>query len=305
MRTVLTILVVAASVAFGPEARTPPPAARTRVVMLGTGVPFPDPDRFGPATVIVVDSTAYLVDCGVGVVRRWGAAIRANALPLRVYDLRTVFVTHLHSDHTLGYPELILTSWTVERPPRRPLMAYGPVGLVSMTDHILAAYAADIHIRTDSGGELAGVSPPAVVAHEIEPGVVYQDSRVTVTAFLVHHGTWPQAFGYRFQTPDKVIVISGDAGPPSTVPEQCQQCDILIHEGGYVTPSGTQPLGYQESFHTSAVELAAIANISRPRLLILYHQGPLTPEQQAERLQAIRSRYNGAVVMAKDLDVFQ
>jgi ribonuclease BN (tRNA processing enzyme) len=80
--------------------------------MLGTGNPSPNPDRFGPATVVLVDDVPYLVDSGVGVVRRWAAAIRANKLPSRPVDLRTAFITHLHTDHTLGLAELIFTPWT-------------------------------------------------------------------------------------------------------------------------------------------------------------------------------------------------
>jgi ribonuclease BN (tRNA processing enzyme) len=305
VRGTLLVAIAAAAVSFGANLEAQAAShrsSRTRVVMLGTGTPSADPDRFGPATVIIVDSTPYLVDFGVGVVRRWAAALRARVAPLNVWDLKTAFLTHLHSDHTLGFSELIFTSWTLEKGPRRPLEVYGPEGLGAMTGHLLAAYAADIRIRTDSGGELAGSPPPAVRVHEIQPGVIYRDSLVTVTAFLVHHGTWPQAFGYRFQTPDKDIVISGDAGPPSTIPAQCHQCDILIHEGGYVNARMGAFGPYQRSFHTSADELAAIANQSHPKLLVLYHQ---PSGEEAERLNAIRARYRGAVVVAKDLDVFQ
>ena len=97
--------------------KAPVAASRTRVVMLGTGTPTADPDRFGPAVVVLVDSTPYLFDIGVGVVRRWAAALRAGAAPLGPATLRTAFVTHLHSDHTLGYAELIFTSWTVASGP--------------------------------------------------------------------------------------------------------------------------------------------------------------------------------------------
>jgi hypothetical protein len=183
--------------------------------MLGTGNPAADPDRFGPATVIIVDSTAYLVDCGVGVIRRWAAAIRAGATGFHISDLRRVFVTHLHSDHTLCYADLILSSWTLGGSQREPIQVFGPEGIQSMTDHLLAAYAVDIRIRSGVGGELAGAPPPRVKVQEIEAGVVYRDSLVTVTAFAVHPGTFCHAFGYRFQTPDKDIVISGDAAPLS------------------------------------------------------------------------------------------
>ena len=163
--------------------------SRTHVVMLGTGNPNADPDRFGPATAIIVDSSVYLVDAGVGVVRRWAGAIRAHQLHFNVWDMRRLFITHLHSDHTLGYPDLILSSWTLENVQKEPLRVYGPLGTVAMTDRLIAAYTEDIRVRTTEGGERAASAAPKLQVHEIQPGVVYRDSLVTVTAFRVHHGT--------------------------------------------------------------------------------------------------------------------
>jgi ribonuclease BN (tRNA processing enzyme) len=124
-------------------------------VLLGTGTPVPDPDRSGPATAIVVDDSAYLVDFGPGVVRRSKAAVleRHIAAP-EPANLKVAFVTHLHSDHTAGYPDLILTGWTAGR--RTPLEVYGPKGLQSMTEHILQAYRIDIETRTNAEGDQRG-----------------------------------------------------------------------------------------------------------------------------------------------------
>lgn len=277
----------------------PPPPSRTRIVMLGTGNPFPDPDRFGPATAIIVDSTVYLVDAGVGVVRRWAAAIRTHGLHFNVWDMRRLFITHLDSDHTLGYPDLILSSWTIEDVQVEPLRVYGPTGTAAMTHHLLAAYAEDIRVRTSNGGERASSPAPRVQVHEIDPGIVYRDALVTVTAFRVHHGTWKNAFGYRFQTPDKDIVISGDAAPPSAIPAQCKRCDILIHERGISHRAAAGE--YQRQFHTSMEDLLAVAKLSRPTLLVLYHQRP-GPNEEA--LDFLAKGYDGRVVVAKDLDVF-
>ena len=282
--------------------------SRTRVVMLGTGTPAADPDRFGSAVVVLVDSTPYLFDMGVGVVRRWAAALRNGVAPLDPASLRTAFVTHLHSDHTLGYPELILSSWTLERGPHRPLEVYGPKGLQAMTDHILAAYAEDIAVRTQAEGERAGDTPPVVHVHEVGTGTVYRDSLVTITAFNAHHGTWPQSFGYRIQTPDRAIVISGDAGPPSEIPAQCQGCDILLHEGGFRVKADASP--YYLKFHTTTEDLARIATAARPKLLVLYHQppagrpGPTGPDPE-RGYAALRMLYAGAFVVARDLDVYR
>ena len=160
-------------------------APTTQIVLLGTGTPTPDPDRSGPATAIVVNGTPYLIDFGPGVVRRIAAAAQRGVQGLSVVDVKVAFLTHLHSDHTAGFPDLILTPWAVGR--TQPLEVYGPKGLGRMTRHILEAYADDITIRRrdkESRGEIDQAGAFRVNAHEIRPGVVYEDVNVKVTAFL-------------------------------------------------------------------------------------------------------------------------
>jgi ribonuclease BN (tRNA processing enzyme) len=142
------------------------------VVLLGTGNPFPDPDWSGPATEIVVNGSAHLVDFGPGIVRRAEAAVIDKGIKaLEPANLRVAFVTHLHSDHTVGYPNLIFTPWTIGR--KLPLVVYGPKGIKAMTEHILAAYEEDIKVRTASG---VAISPDGykVNVHEISQRVVLQ-----------------------------------------------------------------------------------------------------------------------------------
>ena len=119
----------------------------TQIVLLGTGNPNADPLRSGPAVAIVVNGTPYLIDSGPGVVRRAAAAHQAGIPGLEVSNLKRLFVTHLHSDHTLGYPDLILTPWVLGRD--EPLEVYGPKGIAAMTNHILKAYDEDIRLRID------------------------------------------------------------------------------------------------------------------------------------------------------------
>src|SRR3989441_11689387 len=177
------ILCVAALIAaFGGAG--PRTAGRTQVVLLGTGTPGMDPDRSGPATAIAVDDRAYLIDVGPGVVRR-AAAAAAKVAAVRPENLTTAFVTHLHSDHTVGYPDLIFTPWVIGR--KDTLHVYGPRGLKAMTDHIVRAWKEDIAIRTKG---LEHNSPLTVTAHEIRPGLVFSDDLVRVTAFPVLHGEW-------------------------------------------------------------------------------------------------------------------
>ena len=202
-------------------------ARNTLVVMLGTGTPNPDPERSGPAVAIIAGGKPYLVDCGPGVVRRAEAAFLTGVSALDMPNLTRLFVTHLHSDHTAGYADLILTPWVLER--EEPLEVYGPPGICSMTDHILAAYAEDIDVRIH-GSQPQNESGIQVNAHEIEAGEIYRDENVTVTAFPVVHGDWAHAFGYRFDTTDRAIVISGDTVATDAVVDACSGCDVLVHE---------------------------------------------------------------------------
>src|SRR5215467_11092188 len=137
----------------------------TQVVLLGSGTPYPDPARSGPAVAVVVNGAAYLVDCGPGVVRRAAAAERKGIVALKVTNLKTVFITHLHSDHTLGYPDLIFSPWVLGR--KDPLQAYGPRGLESMTEHIEKAWEKDVDVRTN-GLEHGNTTGYRVQVHEIE-----------------------------------------------------------------------------------------------------------------------------------------
>lgn len=299
---------LALAVAGAPLARGPAgglhaqEASRTRVVVLGSGNPVADPDRAGPAVVVLVDDTPYLFDVGVGVVRRWAAVTRMGIAHVELGSLRTVFVTHLHSDHTLGYADLILTPWTLSRGRIRPLAVYGPPGVREMTDHLLAAYSEDIAVRTGKGGDLEDAQGPVVAVHEIEPGVVYRDSLVEVTAFAVPHGSWRYAFGYRIETPDRVVVLSGDTGPTDVVAEHCDGCDLLFYEGSVLTEASAT--SYYRRFHSTAEEVARAAGLARPKLLVLYHQRPDGPEAEAA-YAVLRSRYAGPFVVARDLDVFR
>jgi len=226
----LVLLAITSAAASRQTARKPreEQPGRTKVVLLGTGTPVPDPERSGPATAIVVDRDAYLVDFGPGVVRRAKAAVLDRHIAaLEPGNLRVAFATHLHSDHTAGYSDLIFTGWTAGR--RAPSEVYGPTGLRSMTDHLLQAYRIDIDARTDAEGDQHG-SPDGwkVNAHEIKAGIVYRDARLTVTAFPTKHAL--ESYGYRFDTPDRSIVVSGDTSPTDETIDACHGCDVLIHE---------------------------------------------------------------------------
>jgi ribonuclease BN (tRNA processing enzyme) len=274
----------------------------SQVVMLGTGTPGPDPDRFGPSLAIVVNYQPYLVDFGAGVVRRAAAAYEKGVHGLAPHLLTRAFLTHLHSDHTVGYPDLILTPWVSGRDEK--LEVYGPTGIRSMTDHILAAYEADIDQRLH-GLEPANEIGYQVNAHEIQPGLIYEDDNVEVEAFSVTHGTF-EAYGFKFICPDRTIVVSGDTCKHENVAQAAKGCDVLVHEvcsGIGVEFRSDVWRTYHSTYHTLAHELAEIANEARPGLLVLTHQ-LFQGVSEAELLMEIRSTYNGAVVSGKDLDIF-
>ena len=291
---------VLASVLCAPPAIWASDSPTTKIIMLGTGTPRPNPDRSGPATAIVVKDRAYLIDFGPGVVRRAAAAAAKGYPAVDPVRIKVAFLTHLHSDHTAGYPDLMLTPWIFGR---TQLDVYGPDGTEDMTKHLLAAYRQDIDIRTRG---LEHRQPLIVRAHDVKPGVIYKDEFVTVKAFAVAHGEWPQAFGYRFETPDRTIVISGDTSPSREVVANCQGCDVLIHEvqsASYNVKTIPDWPAYRARYHTTSEQLAEVANKTKPKLLILYHNGSDEAGLQ-EILRQIQRTYHGKVAIGHDLDVF-
>ena len=287
---------VAATSGLAAQATAPRDSAV--VVLLGTGVPRPDPEASGPATALVVGARVFLVDAGPGVERRLAAA------HLPVDGVTALFVTHLHSDHTLGLPDLIFTSWVMGR--KTPLAAYGPHGLRAMTGHILAAWAEDIDVRTN-GLEKRTPGGYRVDVHEIEPGVVYDSGGVRVTAFRVEHGTWREAYGYRFDTPGRSVVVSGDTKPSENLVRVAAGADVLVHEvypAARTAPNATESAAwpsYMHDFHTSDVEVGQLAARIRPKLVILTHiirRGATDDEM----LAAVRRSYSGRAVVGHDLE---
>ncbi|HEX2721715.1 MAG TPA: MBL fold metallo-hydrolase [Gemmatimonadaceae bacterium] len=272
------------------------------LVTLGTGVPVPDPRAAGPATAVVVGSRVFLFDAGSGVERQ------LNAAKLPIDGVEAVFFTHLHSDHVLGYPDLIFTSWVFGR--RTPLRAFGPPGLKAMTDHLIAAFAEDISVRT-TGPERAIPGGYRVNVKEVRSGIVYDSAGVRVRAFMVPHSNWKVALGYRIEARGKSIVISGDTRPSEAISRAAEGADILVHEVYAAAkvepekmPGGSDWPRYLASAHTSDVEIGAIAARAKPKMVVLTHIVRLGATD-GEMIAAVKSKgYTGKVAVAHDLDRF-
>lgn len=279
-------------------------AQDTKLVVLGTGTPNADPERSGPALAVVRGARSYLIDAGPGVVRRASAAAARHGLAaLEPPQLRTLFLTHLHSDHTIGLPDVIFSAWTLERDV--PLVVYGPPGTKAMVEHLHAAYAADVRNRID-GLEPANHEGWKVTVHEIAPGVVLDDGNVRVTAFAVPHGDWEAALGYRFDAPDRSIVISGDTRASEAVVQACNGCDLLAHEVYSAERFKTRPPEWQRyhaNAHTSTDELAQLALRARPKQLLLYHQLFWGTDDAGLLSEMRRAGYAGPLRSARDLEV--
>lgn len=279
----------------------------TQLVMLGTGTPNPFPDRSGPSLAIVVNGEPYLVDFGPGVVRQasslspeYGGKIRG----LAVENLKHAFLTHLHSDHTVGLPDLILTAWTVGRD--SPLKLFGPEGTKHMADKVLEAYEEDIRYRLYSEQPANNQGWRVETQEVAESGLIFKDENVTVEAFRVPHGSWPDAWGYRFTTPDRVIVVSGDTAPSRELAKYARGADILVHEVYSQEGFAKKELQWQKYHaknHTSTSELGRLASEVKPKLLVLYHQ-LLWGSTHDTLIEEVKVEFSGEVVSARDLDVF-
>jgi ribonuclease Z len=269
------------------------------LIVLGSGMPVPDPERAGPAYALVYGDRWFLFDAGAGVMRRVAAA----GLPID--GVTAAFLTHLHSDHTLGLPDLLLTTWVMGR--RGPFPLIGPPGTATMVDHILAAWKEDITVRI-TGLERGQPAGPGVAVREVEGGVVYDSAGVQITAIRVPHGELARSFGYVIRTPTRTIVLSGDAAPGEALVVASAGADLLIHEvypsvrlKAEARPGGETWPAYMRSVHTSDVEVGALAQEARVKQVVLSHIVRMGGTD-AELLAGVRrGGYRGVVRIARDL----
>jgi ribonuclease BN (tRNA processing enzyme) len=303
-RELLSVAVGAAAAALRPSSAVAQPA-KTRLILLGTGGgPRPRKRSSASAQVILIDNAAYVVDCGDGVARQ---LVMAN-VPLP--SIRHVFVTHQHSDHTADYGNLISLAWTAGL--RTRIDTWGPPPLARMTELFFEMNASDIKTRIADEGRLP--LAPLVHVHELTGGgIVMQNERVKVTAALVHHPPVVPSFGYRFDAPDRSIVISGDTAPSDSLIALAQGADVLVHDALYDAsavdrlvagvPSAKTLKQSILSHHTTAEDAGRVAQRAGVKTLVLSHFVPADDPAITDQMwmQAARTHFRGTVVVGKDL----
>lgn len=270
--------------------------AQIKVTLLGTGAPRPVMNRFGPSILVEAGKEKLVFDCGRG------ATQRLYQLHVPFTEITGLFLTHLHSDHTVGIPDLWLTGWVMGR--NTPFPVWGPEGTKAMMEHLEEAYAFDIHIRRDVDTRLPDAGA-VVVAKDIEEGLVYERGGVKVTAFLVDHAEIKPALGYRIDFAGHSVTLSGDTRPSENLIKFAQGTDVLIHE--VIDPGTFRELPKRDTseqarkiieHHTTPEQAGTIFTRVKPKLAVYSH---IVPPDVPEVVPHTRKTYAGPLEVGEDL----
>jgi ribonuclease Z len=291
----------ALSNSFAQQQQPAVPVTKMYAILLGTGFPRPDAERAGPSTAIIVGEKVFLVDAGRGVMQRIAGA------SIKPANIQAVFLTHLHSDHIDGLPDVFHSTWQFGR--STPFQLYGPEGSQDVVGGMMKFYAADIHIRRDLTEKLSAAGA-TVETHILKEGVVYQEDSVRVTAFLVDHFPVVPAFGFRFDTANGSIVISGDTHPNDNLVRFAKGADVLIHEA-YLqkpeaeisAPKDTAAEGeWFTRYHSTAAEAGEDAARAGVKILVLTHLIPHRPgDSDAIFRDESAKSFHGKIIVGHDL----
>ena len=278
-----------------------------RVTLLGTGTPIPSAERFGPSTLIEAGDQRLLIDAGRG------ATIRLDQLNIPIGRIDALLLTHFHSDHTVGIPDVWLTGWLQSHfgTRRTPFRVIGPRGAKVLMSKLEDAYAADIRIRI--ADEMLDPTGITISVEEFETdGVVYQSGGVAVTAFEVDHGELIKpAYGYRIVYKGRVVVVSGDTRYNENVVKYASGADLLIHEVAIAKPELMQE-GYIQrimAHHTTAREAGMVFARARPKLaaythLVFLASNDVGRATTADLIAETRQTYSGPLEVGEDLMSF-
>ena len=263
-----------------------------RVTFLGTGSPAVSIDRFSACILIEAGPRRLLFDAGRG------CLFRLQQAGVDLPSLTSLFITHLHSDHVLSVPDLILTGWTQGR--KGPLDVYGPTGTKDMITHLVAAYQVDINARVRNGRLL-----PQVTVNEVSPGVILNQDGVLVRAFEVDHGDVAPAFGYRVDAGGRGVVLSGDTRPSEGLIRAAEGADVLIHEVALGPANPTPQQQYVLGDHTFPEGAAEVFRRVKPRLAVYSHIILQAGATEEEVIARTRASYAGRLEVANDLTVVE
>lgn len=277
------------------------------VTLLGTGSPLPSIKRFGPAVLVQVGQKTLLFDAGRGVAQRMVQdGVRLGALD-------ALFLTHLHSDHTVGIPDLWLTAWLPLPVASRkgPFRVYGPIGTKALMDGLQHAYEWDIETRVVD--QKLSRDDVAVVVTEFSEGVLYDVDGVKVTAFEVNHGDAVKpAFGFRVDYAGRSVTISGDTRFNENLIKYATGTDVLIHQVAMAREEllkSSKAVQLILAHHTKPDEAGVVFSRTHPKLAVYYHfslQGSpkIPPPTEKDVLELTRKTYSGPLVLGEDLMQF-
>ena len=243
-------------------AQTPRP--EFRVTLLGIGAPPMSMTRFGPSTLVEVGGQTLVFDVGRG------AAQRLGQLGVSFARIDAVFLTHLHSDHVVGLPDLWLSGWILDRR-TTPWPLLGPAGTAALAAHLTEAFAFDIGLRTGNGRQSA--EGGRLDAHDIAPGIDYDRRGVRVVAFAVGHAPIEPAYAYRIEHAGRVLVLSGDTRYAPALITAARGADLLVHEVALAPPDVDSSAPYYRAFvsHTTPEQAAAVFTQVHPTLAVFAH----------------------------------